>query len=355
MASPLHVFRKYQYLFLVAFGIMLMFAFVIAPPLDDYLRTRAGGGGAGAADTAVTWKHGSVTKAELANLRSRHLLTMRFLRALMSRVEMLDAAPVEYNGQTVSLIQGRSYPVVGEGVGEAGERTYQIVVEGQLAEVPQTAARLVMPRVPLISAADSEQQLFRKMLLERKAEEMGVVISDEAVIEYFDNLADATARNRPDYDAILAESTNGRLSQAQLMAQMHMELMAQRAQMMAQAGLYTAPPESLFEYYNRLNRRVTVELLPVNVASLVGEVEDPNDAEIKALYEEGKDRFPMPTMPEPGFKQRKRIAFAYFEGIMEDFLQKEMAVIQPTITDEAIAAYYEKNKETEFKLSLIHI
>ncbi len=58
----------------------------------------------------------------------------------------------------------------------------------------------------------------------------------------------------------------------------------------------------------------------------------------------------MPTLPEPGFKQRKKIAFAYFQGVMEDFVQKEMAVIEPTITEEAIAAYYEQNKETEFKI-----
>ena len=33
MSNPLRLFRKYQYLFLVAFGIMLMFAFVVAPPI----------------------------------------------------------------------------------------------------------------------------------------------------------------------------------------------------------------------------------------------------------------------------------------------------------------------------------
>ncbi len=38
MANPLHIFRKYQYAFLVGFGIMLMFAFVVAPPLSDYLQ-----------------------------------------------------------------------------------------------------------------------------------------------------------------------------------------------------------------------------------------------------------------------------------------------------------------------------
>ncbi len=227
MASPLHVFRKYQYLFLVAFGIMLMFAFVIAPPLDDYLRSRAGVGGGGG-DTAVNWKYGAVSEAEMSNLRSRHLLTIRFLRALMSRVELQEAVPVEFNGQTVTLIKGRSYPVVREGFGEAGERTFEIVVEGQLVEVPQTAARLVMPRVPLISAANDEEQLFRKVLLERKADEMGVVISDEAIIEYFDNLADTTAARRPNYDLILADSTNGRLTEPELMSQMRMELMAQR-------------------------------------------------------------------------------------------------------------------------------
>ena len=57
MANPLHIFRKYQYAFLVGFGIMLMFAFVVAPPLSDYLQTRAGSRLAANA-VVVTWKVG---------------------------------------------------------------------------------------------------------------------------------------------------------------------------------------------------------------------------------------------------------------------------------------------------------
>ncbi len=349
MASPLHVFRKYQYLFLVAFGIMLMFAFVIAPPLDDYLRSRAGVGGGGG-DAAVVWAYGAVSEAELTNLRSRHVLTMRFLRSLVSRVEVEEAVSVKRGEETVTLIKGRSYPVVNEGFGESGERTFQIVVEGQLVDVPQTAARLVTSRVPMIAGATDEQQLFRKMLLEKKAEELGVVITDEAILEYFDNLSDTTAARRPNYNALLAEATNGRLNEAALMAQMRMELMTQRVQMMAQSGLYSAPPESLFEYYDRLNRRITAELLPVNVASLTGEVPDPSEAEITALYDAGKNRFPFPSLPDPGFKQRRKIAFGYFQGVLEDFIQREIAVIDPTITEEDIVTYYEQNKETEFKI-----
>ena len=62
MANPLRVFRKYEYALLVGFGIMLMFAFVVAPPLSDYLQTRAGTAGGGNA-VVVTWKGGELRES----------------------------------------------------------------------------------------------------------------------------------------------------------------------------------------------------------------------------------------------------------------------------------------------------
>ena len=70
-----------------------------------------------------------------------------------------------------------------------------------------------------------------------------------------------------------------------------MELAAQRMLIMSQGGLHAAAPELLYECYNRLNRRVTAELLAVDVADFVGEVAEPTDQDIAALYEKGKDGF----------------------------------------------------------------
>ena len=110
MANPLHIFRKYQYVFLVGFGIMLMFAFVIAPPLSDYLQSRAGTSGGGN-PVVVTWTSGELRESELSNLRTQHLLTTRFLETLVRRVQVIEDTCGQPPGRTRHAHQGTQLPV----------------------------------------------------------------------------------------------------------------------------------------------------------------------------------------------------------------------------------------------------
>jgi hypothetical protein len=347
MASPLSIFRKYQYLLLVAFGIMLMFAFVIAPPLDNYLRSMSAGG-TGANPTVMTWKYGKVTEADLSQMRSIQLLTATFVRQLIMRVELTEAVPVTVGGKQVQLIKQLTYPLVGSGSAPDGDPTFRIVVQGEMVDIPQSAARRISPKVPPIQEVRSEEELIEKMLLAKKAEQLGVVVDEQAIMQYLSLLCDAS--NPPSYSRVLQEATRGKLSDQQLMAQLQQELLAQRMQVMSRSGFFAAPPYSLFDCYNRMNRRIKAELLPVTVASFVDEVAEPTDREIQAMYESGKDRFPLSSSPEPGFKHRQQIAFGYFKGDFEAFLNAELETVRPTITDEAIEQYYQQNKETEFKI-----
>ena len=120
---------------------------------------------------------------------------------------------------------------------------------------------------------------------------------------------------------------------------------------MSHSGLLATTPDMLYAYYNKLNRRVIADLLAVDVASFIGQVEDPSEGELQALYEEAKDRFASPISPEPGFKRGRRIAFGYLAGTFGDFLQREMDVLRPTITDEQIQQYYDERRETDYKVT----
>ncbi len=348
MSSPLSIFRKYQYLLLVGFGIMLMFAFVIAPPLDNYLRSRANAISR-KNPVVVTWKYGKIYEAELANMRTRHLLTMRFLESLVSRVVLTDAAPVELDGHTVYLKKGNSYPYLGSGTDPDGKPVYQLMVAGKPVDAPQAVCQPISPKASMIARASTERDLVRKMILAKKAEEVGIVITEEAVLDYLDRLCDTTPEHRPDYGLILAKSTNGRLDRNQLMAQMAMELAADRMLMLSQSGTFSLPPEELFGCFNQLNRRISAGLLPIEVAQFLGDTPEPTETAIKTLYKEAKDRFPNPNSPEPGFKLRKRIVFGYFRADYQKLLDAEIARIKPTIPDAEVDKYYQDRKETEFK------
>ena len=159
-----------------------------------------------------------------------------------------------------------------------------------------------VPKVDQITAANNEEDLVHRLILAQKAKDIGVVIGEDTVLTYLDNLVDASSVNRPDYASLCRAVTDGRLDFNQFIQQMAMELAAQRMTIMAQAGLYTVSPAKLYECYNRLHRRVTAELLAVDVAEFVKDVPDPPADAVAALYEEGKDRYPDPFAAEPGFK-----------------------------------------------------
>ena len=83
----LEKFRKYQAALLVLFGVFLMFSFVIAPPLNDYLAQQAmiqtGG-----YDAVVTWtddagQEFSFNEADLQGEYRSHVLAVQFLQSLL--------------------------------------------------------------------------------------------------------------------------------------------------------------------------------------------------------------------------------------------------------------------------------
>ncbi len=127
--------------------------------------------------------------------------------------------------------------------------------------------------------------------------------------------------------ALLRDATSGRLDMKQFNAQMAIELAAQRMLIMSQGGLYAAPPELLYECYNRLNRRVTAELLAVDVAGFHRtKFPSPPTRRSRRSTRKARTGFQFPLSPDPGFKRREQIAFGYFKGVFDEFLQREMDV-----------------------------
>ena len=71
---------------------------------------------------------------------------------------------------------------------------------------------------------------------------------------------------------------------------------------------------------------------------------DTSERRLYHIYEEGKDRFPDPNFPEPGFKRRRRAEFHFVRADFNRFLEAEKAKLLPEITDEEIETEYENNK-----------
>lgn len=303
MSSPLSYFRRNQKLLLAVFGVLIMLTFVVG---DYIVRNQPGAGGAAPEKTVVTWKHGKLDDRDLRAMREAHNLVVRFLDLLVQKT-------IEAKGQP----KGLGVTVIG--------------------------GRVIDPGIPRSYA---EEDLVQTMILARKAEELGVRISDAAILEFLDTLSDdVIPRNQ--FGVMLRDATQGRFGQAQLFEQLRTELLAQHMRMMAGSGVFAMSPGLAWDAFNRLNRRVKTELLPLPIEDFKSRVTaQPTEEEISALYEEGKSRYPSPDLPDPGFKRRRQIAFQYLKADFENYLQQEMAAA----TKEQVEEYYEKNK-VDFKVT----
>jgi hypothetical protein len=304
MSRMMYMFRKYQYMLLIVFGVLLMFVFVIGDALTGLMGGPGQGGGQ--PDTVVlTWKHGAVSGNNLYSQRVRHNMAVEFLSEVVQETVRREGTP---KGPGVFRDQFGRYN-------------------------------------PGITIAENDEAIIQKMLLAAKAESLGVKVDDAAVKAFLNQLSDGELSEN-DLGVVYNKTIAGRMTQQHLMDQLQHELLAQQMLMMSRAGLFVVPPREAWSYHNRLQRRVQTEMVALKVDSFKDKVSKmPTDAEIQKLYEEGKDRFPNPYSPEPAFKRRLKLAFEYVRADSGKLQEEEAAKIKDTITNEEIEKHYAENKE----------
>ncbi|MDA1052484.1 MAG: hypothetical protein O3C40_18665 [Planctomycetota bacterium] len=304
MSQMMHLFRKYQYMLLIVFGVLLMFVFVIGDALTNLMGGPGQGGGGQSDEVVLNWKHGAVSGSDLYSQGVRHRLAVEFLMAVVQETVRREGTP---KGPGVFRDQFGRYS-------------------------------------PGITVAETDEATVQKMLLAAKAESLGVKVDNDAVEAFLRQLSDGELDDN-DIGVIYNKTIAGRMTQQHLMDQLQHELLAQQMLMMTRAGLFVVPPHQAWEFHNRMRRRVQTEMVALKVDDFKDKVSAmPTDAEIKTLYEEGKDRFPNPYSPEPAFKRRRKLAFEYVRADSGPLQEAEAAKIKDTITDEEIEKYYEENK-----------
>jgi hypothetical protein len=295
MASPFTVFRKNQKVLLAITGILAMIAFVFLgtctqSPTQVQARDNP---------AVVTWKFGEITEYEMENRVGMRRILNQFI------------------AQAASL---------------AG----------------QPNAQAIFP--------ESEELIVRSMVLARRGRELGLVISDDMVNQFLQQVT--FNRVRPaDLERIVASYRlpgGQRVSSQQIFDALREELLSIRVVLLFLNGLgvadetYLRPldtPAERWDYFRRLERQATVQVLPVPVAEFTEEVGKPSEEELQALFEKYKQEFPSPESPEPGFRQPYRAKFQYFRADVDELTTAEMK----NISDEAVREYYEKNKDKEFR------
>ena len=101
----------------------------------------------------------------------------------------------------------------------------------------------------------------------------------------------------------------------------------------------TQTPGDLWSDFLKLNQTAKVEAYPVLVNDFTKEVTgEPSEAEILAIYEQGKNQVASPVYPEPGFMREYKANFEYVEGNFSERVEAEKS----KITEEQIKTEYDR-------------
>lgn len=283
-------------------GVVLIFTWVIGQQAGVFLGQGVSNSGQvnPARVTVVTWRNGSFTQGELDLMRREHYAVMSFARSVLQRALERDATP---QAPGLNLQQGE---------------------------------------IGLLSG-DDEGTILQVKLLALRGKELGVRVDHASMMSYLNNLSGLSLDER-DFDELARLAVGGKdgqfMSVGQLFERLKEELVAAETFRMYLTGVQGLSPGQLWEYHSQLTRRYKIEAYPIEVATLKKGLKaaDAPEAELKALFEKGKDRVPNPNFPDPGFSQPRRLAFGYFRVEFAPFLE----IAKKQVAEEKVVEAYEK-------------
>ena len=330
----LEKFRKYQGALLVLFGVFLMFSFVIAPPLNDYLAQQAMIQ-TGNYEAVVTWVDADKNKVTLNEVDLQreyetHVLTVRFLQTLLdaAHARNLPTTPAEQQ-----RAQGRRFKL--ESPIQFNEGT------GQFERTDLPGSPKVTFEIP--SIVTNEAALVRKLMFVQEAKRTGIRVTDDTVTTYLENIASMTVAG-DQVDAI-RKQTSDQLSRALLYEQLKKELLAQKYRKLTVEWVNARPtPGQERAYFDRVNRQIKVAVVPFPVEEYMAQIDDPDDAAILQQFNAYKDRIQNPLDDEPGFKERDKMSWAYIAADLAPFIAAALPAAREAITDQEIEERYENAK-----------
>lgn len=327
----LNYLRKNSKIVLAIVCVVLMLAWLIIPSIENLFQTKQGPRGRD--PVKVSWRGGQLTAGELRHLRFVHDRTLRFIAHVIAET-----------GQRGGTARAPGYMFLNPQGGQIG-----------------------------ISPYSDDEHLVETLILAQRAKELGVKVTDDTVKNFLLKLGDYTLKEG-DLDGLvkraMGESDAG-ITPGMLFEHLKSEILAQQVRLMLQAGVESftpgditplgnrpirlffrdhglLPPGEMWDAYEKLNRRLTIEAYPFEAKDFVSKVtEEPKESELQALFEEGRRLLPNPAFEEPGFKQPHKVAFQYVKSDLAPYLEEA----KKEITDEQIAKAYEEGKaKGQFKV-----
>lgn len=308
MANPMNLFRRYQKIMLAVLGILCMGIFVIAEPLMQLGRASK------VEDPVVVRTNfGELKQSDL----QQKILARERLNQFLTRA-ISEAAALATRQQGIADPQ-------------------------RAAMLAQTMLMRLAQRNFLGEHLATESAVVRSMLLEHNAKALGMSISDREVLDVLRQIT---------FEQLSVEQLGGLarsvgFGEQELLNELRSNQLANQfyGMMLGLDEFTGVSPEQRWEYFQRLNRAVSIEALPVKVADFVGQVPTPDENQLQALYEQHKHDVALRGSPTPGFHQPAQAKFQYFKAAYEPYLDE----IEVPPAD--IYNAYEAERETIHRLS----
>ncbi len=288
MASPFSVFRKRQKLWMAIACLLAIISFVFLPNLGSLLGR---GDNKGREDLVV------VKTKKFGDLRQSNLSILRWNKQKVRAV----------------LIDLR-------------------VAAGQDSRAAEELVNRMFGSI-------TDDDLVDTWLKVRRAQEVGMVVSDDAVTRFLEQWTALKVEKKTIQQIIertppVSEAQFCDLLREELLPQRLMEVFAPSIEV---GGQPIATPSQRWDWFNRVNRMAVIEAVPLAVANYVKDVKDPADDVLEKFFEEHNEVLPNPTSPQPGFKRPQKVAIEYFKADIASFAAK--------VTDAEVLKEYEKNKD----------
>jgi len=332
MKSPFSIFRKNQKVAMAVLGILVMFAFVVGPALQDL---SSSGGLHPSFWAIISAVFGAAILGGIGYTRGRakeYAMTGFILGAVL--------------GVAVSWYTGPAPAVESKLAGNLTEQELRLLIdrkrianqflyaaydytisdiEMQLLNNPQFARFIEQQRQQRLAPfyfqdASDEANVLQTFLMNHEAEQMGITVSNETINDYIEALTlrpDSNGSTKTNsltptqFHAILKRM---RLDEGDLFDALREEIKAKMAmELIAPPNLTT--PDQYWQSYQKLNVRQELDAVALNVEAFTADISYPLEGDLTALFSQSRDVFPNQNGPgKPGFLQPRRITLEYLEA-----------------------------------------
>ncbi len=305
-SSPFELFRRNLKPLMVLLTLLAIFAFVVLPSLEVYMRQNANLGGQ--STTLASYDGGEYDVTKVSYFTRQHYLTVQFLHQLAE----------------ITIARGGSPRVSG----------FQYDTE-------QNAIQSLG-----INSSPSDQNSVLTMRFAAEAKQANLDLDDTAIRSWLTAFTDGRLSDA-EINGVLQTATRNQLGQFHLYEQLRSQLLSEAFNRKVMAGLAVdgrpiVPPAQQWELFLRLNRRAVADAYAVNVSEFIEQTSDrPSAQEITRVYEDGKARFPDDQSPLPAFRRPYVANIQYLAGSLDAFIDREIE----NISEEQLRAEYQRRLE----------